>query len=60
MHRVENKTERWTFLSKVCKPCITYTTNFLSHNFLVATLKLKKVSLDFLLEVRFFRKTFWQ
>ena len=56
MHRVENKTERWTFLSKVCKPCITYTTNFLSHNFLVATLK--KVSLEFLLEARFFRKTF--
>ena len=42
MHRVENKTAPSIFLTKFCKLSYTYPTNFSAHNFLVATLKLKK------------------
>ena len=42
MHRVENKTAPSIFLTKFCKPSHPYPTNFLAHNFLVPTLKLKK------------------
>ena len=42
MHRVENKTAPYIFLAKFCKSSQAYPTNFLAHNFLVPTLKLKK------------------
>ena len=42
MHRVENKTAPSIFLTKFCKPSRAYPTNFLTHNFLVPTLELKK------------------
>ena len=42
MHRVENKTALSIFLTKFCKPSYPYAINFLAHNFLVSTLKLKK------------------
>ena len=42
MHRVENKTAPSIFLTKFCKPSHAYPTNFLTHNFLVPTLELKK------------------
>ena len=42
MHRVENKTAPFIFLTKFCKPSHSYPTNFSAHNFLVPTLKLKK------------------
>ena len=42
MHRVENKTAPSIFLTKFCKPSHPYPTNFLAHNSLVLTLKLKK------------------
>ena len=42
MHRVENKTAPSIFLTKFCKPSHHYPTNFLAHNVLVPTLKLKK------------------
>ena len=58
MHRVENKTAPSIFLTKFCKPSHPYPTNFSAHNFLVPTLKLKKVSIEFLLEARYFGKTF--
>ena len=41
MHRVQNKTAPFIFLTKYCKPSHAYPTNFLAHNFLVPTLKLK-------------------
>ena len=59
MHRVENKTAPSIFLTKFCKPCHLYPTNFLAHNFLVPTLKLKKnVGVEFLLEACYFGTTF--
>ena len=42
MHRVENKTVPFIFLTKFCKPSYAYPTNVSAHNFLVPTLKLKK------------------
>ena len=42
MHRVENKTAPSIFLTKFHKPFHPYPKNFSAHNFLVATLKLKK------------------
>ena len=42
MHHVENKTAPSIFLTKFCKPSRAYPTNFLTHNFLVPTLELKK------------------
>ena len=42
MHRLGNKTASSIFLTKFCKPSHAYPTNFLAHNFLVPTLKLKK------------------
>ena len=44
MHRVETKTTPSIFLTKFCKPSHPYPTSFSAHNFLVPTLKLKKVS----------------
>ena len=58
MHRVENKTAPSIFLTKFCKPSHAYPTNFSAHNFLVPTLKLKKVSTEFLSEARYFGTTF--
>ena len=58
MHRVENKTAPSIFLTKFCKPSHVYPTNFSAHNFLVPTFKLKKVSVEFLLEARYFGTTF--
>ena len=58
MHRVENKTAPFIFLTKFCKPSHLYLTNFSAHNFLVPTLKLKKVGIEFLLEARYFETTF--
>ena len=58
MHRVENKTAPSIFLTKFCKPSQAYPTSFLAHNFLVPTFKLKKVSIEFLLEARYFGTTF--
>ena len=58
MHRVENKTAPSIFLTKFCKPSHPYPTNFSAHNFLVPTLKLKKVGIEFLLEARYFETTF--
>ena len=60
MHRVENKTARWIFLTKFCKPSNAYRTNFSAHYFLVPNLKLKKVSIETLLEARYFGATFSQ
>ena len=45
MHRVENKTALSIFLTKFCKPSHAYPTNFSAHNFLLPTLKLRKVSI---------------
>ena len=42
MHRAENETAPSIFLTKLCKPSHPYPANFLAHNFLVPTLKLKK------------------
>ena len=58
MHRVENKTAPSIFLTKFCEPSHPYPTNFSAHNFLVPTLKLKKVGIEFLLEARYFGTTF--
>ena len=58
MHRVENKTVPSIFLTKFCKPSHVYPTNVSPHNFLVPTFKLKKVSIEFLLEARYFGTTF--
>ena len=58
MHRVENKTAPSIFLTKFCKSTHVYPTNFSAHNFLVPTFKLKKVSIEFLLEARYFGTTF--
>ena len=55
MHRVENKTAPSIFLTKFYKPSHAYPTNVSAHNFLVQTLK---VSIEFLLEARYFRTTF--
>ena len=41
IHRVENKTSPSIFLTKFCKPFHLYPTNFMAHNFVVPTLKLK-------------------
>ena len=60
IHCVENKTAPSLFLTKSCKPSHTYPTSFSAHNFLVPTLKLKKVGMEFLLETRYFGTTFWQ
>ena len=60
MHGVENKIAPSIFLAKLCKPSHPYRTNFSAHNFLVPTLKLKKVGIEFLLESRYFGTTFWQ
>ena len=43
MHRVENKTAPSIFLTKFCKPSHLCPTNFSAHNFLLPTLKLKKI-----------------
>ena len=43
MHRVENKTAPSMFLTKFCKLSHRYPINFSAHNFLVPTLKLKKI-----------------
>ena len=58
MHRVENKTATSKFQTKFCQPLHSYPKNFSAHNFLVPTLKLKKVGIEFLLEVRYFGTTF--
>ena len=42
MHRVENKTAFFIFLTKFCKLSYPYPTNFSAHKFLVSTLKLTK------------------
>ena len=42
IHSVENKTAPSIFLTKFCKLPHVYPTNFLAHNFLVPTFKLKK------------------
>ena len=42
MHRVENETACSIFLRKFCKPSHAYQTNFLTRNFFVPILKLKK------------------
>ena len=55
MHRVENKTAPSIFLTKFCKPSHAYPTNFSAHNFLAPTFK---VSIEFLLEARYFGTTF--
>ena len=52
MHHVENKIAPSVFLTKFRKRSHTCPTNFSAHNFLVPTLKLKKVSIEFLLEAR--------
>ena len=57
MHRIGNKTAPSIFLTKFCKPSHPYPTNFSAHNFLVPTLKLKKVSIEFLLEASYFGTT---
>ena len=57
MPRVENKTAPSMFLTKFCKPSHPYPTNFSAYNFLVPTLKLKKSSIEFLLEARYFGTT---
>ena len=59
MHRVENKTVPSIFLTKFRKPSQAYQTNFSAHNFSVHTLNLKKkkVSIEFLLEARYFGTT---
>ena len=49
MHLVENKTATFIFLTKFCKPSHVYPINS-ANNLLVPTLKLKKVSIEFLLE----------
>ena len=54
MHRVENKTAP----SKFCKPSYRYPTNFSAHNFLLPTLKLKKLGIESLLEARYYGTTF--
>ena len=41
MHCVENKSVSFIFLTKFCKPSYDNPTNFLTHNVLVPTLKLK-------------------
>ena len=48
MHRVKNKTAPSTFLTKFCKLSHAYSTNVSAQNFLVPTLKLKKLSAEFL------------
>ena len=58
MHRVENETAPSIFLTKFRKPPHAYPPNFSTHNFLVPTLKLKKISIEFLLEACYFRTTF--
>ena len=58
MHRVENKTAPSIFLTTFCKPSHPYPANFSAHNFLVPTLKLKKVGMEFLLETLYFGTTF--
>ena len=58
MHRAENKTAPSIFLTKVCKPPQPYPTNFSAHNFLVTTLKFKKIGIEFLSEARYFGTTF--
>ena len=58
MHRVENKTAPSIFLTKFCKPSHPCPTDFSAHNFLVPTLKLKKVGIEFLLEASYFGTTF--
>ena len=58
MHGVENKTAPSIFLTKFCKPSHSHPTNFSAHNFLVTTLKLKKVRIEFLLEARYVGATF--
>ena len=40
MHRVENKSAPFIFLTKFCKPSHVFPTNFSAHNLLVPTLKL--------------------
>ena len=57
MRQVENKTEPSIFLAKFCKPYHAYPTNFSAHNFFVPTLKLKKVMIEFLLEIPHFGTT---
>ena len=42
MHCVEYKTVPFIFLTKFCKPSYDNPTNFLTHNFLVPTLKSEK------------------
>ena len=49
MHHVLNKSARWIFLTKFCKPSNVYPTNFSAHNFLVPTLKLKRYRVSSLL-----------
>ena len=58
MHCIENKTAPSIFLTKFCKPSHAYSRNISDHNFLVPTLKLKKVSIEFLLEILYFGTTF--
>ena len=41
MHCVENKSVSFIFLTKFCKASYDNPTNFLTHNVLVPTLKLK-------------------
>ena len=40
MHRVENKSAPFIFLTKFCKPAHVFPTKFSAHNLLVPTLKL--------------------
>ena len=58
MHHAENKTAPSTLLTKFCKPSHVYPTNVLAHNFLIPTLKWKKVNTEFLLEAHYFGTTF--
>ena len=58
MHRLENKTARWIFLTTFCMPSNAYPTNFWAHKFLVPTLKLKNVSIEFPLETSYFEQHF--
>ena len=58
MHPVKNKTTPFIFLTNFCKPSNSYPTNFLALNFLVPTLKLKNVGIEFLLEARYFEQHF--
>ena len=58
MPRVENKTAPSIFLTKFCKFSHLYLAIFSAHNFLVPNLKLEKVSIEFLLEARYFGTTF--